>query len=486
MLIPGPTVVVSPLIALQEDQVGSLQAMDAGEAVAVNSTQTERQRLEALQGAGNGELEFLFLAPEQLANPDTRGLLAETRPSLVVVDEAHCISEWGHDFRPDYLRLGALIEGLAEPRPVILALTATASPVVRGQIATRLRMRDPHLTVLSFDRPNLFLEVVTFVDDDAKRQALVERVVAAPRPGIVYVATRRSAEQLAEALGEAGVKAAPYHAGLKSSTRQETQEAFMAGSLEAVVATVAFGLGIDKPDVRFVYHLDVPDSLDSYYQEIGRAGRDGEPAEAVLFFRAEDAGRQRFLGAAPGLEEAEAQAVAAVLGRHSRMSWEELMEATELSAAKLALAVTRLEEEGVLEVGPGGVKRRLHPNRWREAVASAVEGSERHAAFERTRLQMMEGYATTRDCRRGFLLNYFGEAYADPCHQCDNCRAGTTRVEDPGDFPFPLGSTVRHQTWGQGVVHRYEGDVVVVLFPEAGYRTLSLELVSERGLLRQA
>src|SRR4051794_36728949 len=291
MLIDGPTIVVSPLIALQRDQ---MEAVDEGEAATLNSTMPDADREEAIEGVQEGEIEFVLLAPEQLANEDTLAELIEAQPSLFVVDEAHCVSQWGHDFRPDYLRLASAIERLG--RPTVLGLTATAAAPVRDEIVERLGMEDPVLVVRGFDRPNIDLEVRRFHDAEAKTRALAEAVAETAPPGIVYVATQKGSEELAAQLCDRGIRATAYHGGMSAKRRDAAQEAFMApdGDVDVMVATIAFGMGIDKPDVRYVFHHDISESLDAYYQELGRAGRDGEPAQAVLFYRSEDLGRRRF------------------------------------------------------------------------------------------------------------------------------------------------------------------------------------------------
>src|SRR3954452_3419499 len=285
-LTPVCAAVVSPLIALQRDQVDALRERAAGGAAQLNSSVSAAEREQALAELAEDALEFVFLAPEQLARADVLDELAVADVSLFVVDEAHCISEWGHDFRPDYLRLGAVIEALG--RPTVLALTATAAPPVRDEIVQRLGLRDAEVIVRGFDRPNLRFAVEPFHGEHAsarKQRALTDRIAASPPPGIVYVATRREASALADALCERGLRAAAYHAGMRAAERDAVQERFMDGDVDVVAATIAFGMGIDKHDVRWVFHAEVSESPDAYYQEVGRAGRDGDPADSVLFYR---------------------------------------------------------------------------------------------------------------------------------------------------------------------------------------------------------
>jgi len=486
LLSPGATVVVSPLIALQRDQVEDLRERAAGGAAHLNSHISASERERALAELAEDALEFLFLAPEQLANPEVLDELAVAEPSLLVVDEAHCISEWGHDFRPDYLRLGAAAEALG--RPTVLALTATAAPPVRDEIVGRLAMREPEIIIRGFDRPNIRLSVERFHGEggeERKQRALAERIAATEPPGIVYVATRRQAEELAGSLCGDGLRAASYHAGMKSRERDAVQERFMDGDLDVVCATTAFGMGIDKADVRWVFHSEISESLDAYYQEIGRSGRDGAPAEAVLFYRSEDLGLRRFFSGTGHVEVDEiAQVLAAVREHDGPVEPAELQVETELSQTKLTTAVSRLEEAGALEVLPSGelagADGAPEPG---DAIRAAAEAEEKRRSFERSRVDMMRGYAETDGCRRAFVLAYFGEPFEGSCGNCDNCLEGRAAAATPEDVPFEVGSRVCHGQWGEGVVQRYDDDAVVVLFDEVGYKTLALAVVTERSLL---
>jgi ATP-dependent DNA helicase RecQ len=485
LLLPGATVVISPLIALQREQVDDLRERTAG-AAQLNSTVPARQREAALAELAEDALEFVFLAPEQLANAEVLDELAVARPSLVVVDEAHCISEWGHDFRPDYLRLGAAVEALG--RPPVLALTATAAPPVREEIVERLGLRDPLQVIRGFDRPNIRLRVERHHDEDRKLRALRAFVGSADGPGIVYVATRRAAQDLAAGLCEEGVRAASYHAGMRTRARDAAQERFMDDDVDVVVATTAFGMGVDKPNVRWVAHAEISESLDAYYQEVGRAGRDGEPAEAVLFYRAEDLGLRRFF-AGGGVDLAEIGTVwQAVDGAGGAIAPARLQEATALSETKLATAVARLEAAGAVDVLPGGAiapAAGAPPRQAAIEAAAAVEENRR--AIDRSRIDMMRSYAETDTCRRAFVLSYFGEPFTPPCGNCDTCQDGRAlEAAAPADVPFAVGARVAHADWGEGVVQRYDDDAVVVLFDTVGYKTLALAVVVERALLRAA
>jgi ATP-dependent DNA helicase RecQ len=477
-LIDGPTVVVSPLIALQRDQVDGIGGRLGG-AIQVNSSLGVRDRREALDLVQDGGVEFVFVAPEQLANEESFEHLSAARPSIVVIDEAHCISSWGHDFRPDYLRLGDFIDRLG--RPPVLALTATASPPVRRDIIDRLRMRDPLEIVRGFERPNISLAVEAYPDSDEADAALLEMAVETAGSGIVYAATRRRAEELAEELVVRGRAASAYHAGLKASARDEVHHRFLEEDDSIVVATIAFGMGIDAPHVRFVLHADPPESLDAYYQEFGRAGRDGEPAAAVVFYVLADSGRRKFFAGTGELSTQEVESVIAAVATAGRVDVETVSETTGLSTTKLTNALDLLSAVGAVTLEDRTIEPAAGISTDR-AVVEALEIQENRRAFERTRAEMMERYLGTSACRWQTVLAYFGDPTEERCQRCDNCRQGV--AEDVTEQPWPLETRVRHPEFGAGAVIDYDGETVTVLFDEAGYRTLSVPLVLERDLLR--
>ena len=287
------TVIVSPLISLMKDQVDSLLQSSVGGAATLHSGLGPEERWEVERRVRTGEVKMLYVAPERLRSLEFVLALRRAGVGLFVVDEAHCISEWGHNFRPDYLFLPRAVRDLGSPP--VLALTATATPRVRQDILRSLKMREPEVVVTSFNRPNLTYRVLSAAKKDQKLPRILDMIRRSPPPGIVYATTRKECEELADSLRRSGVDAAAYHAGMGSANRADVQERFMTDELSVVVATIAFGMGVDKPNVRFVIHSSVPGSLPAYIQESGRAGRDGDPSECVVLYRGADLGRRKRL-----------------------------------------------------------------------------------------------------------------------------------------------------------------------------------------------
>lgn len=502
-LLPGATVVVSPLIALMKDQVESMHSIGL-DAALVNSTLNASERDDEIGRVVRGEAKLLYLTPERFQNDDFNEQLASIPISLFVVDEAHCISEWGHDFRPAYLGLANVIA--EHGRPTVLALTATATPWVRDEIIERLGMRNPDIVVRGTDRPNLYFEVlrvdreaddfgtlgrILFPSDDANHHAteLGEQLAAAMRgPGIIYTRTTAAAEETAAWLNQRGIRASYYHGQRKQSERDDVQDAFMRGDLRVICATNAFGLGIDKADVRFVIHRDIPASVEAYYQEAGRAGRDGNLARCTLIYRPGDLGKAAFLSANGHPTHDKVARIQDALRDRVNAPLDDVVAASGLGHAPVAEVVGALQRAGLIHVR-GGRATLLVDEFDPESVS--LEAAERRQNYEKSRLEMMRRYAETNECRRVFVLNYFGEDADDArCSHCDNDLVepgnGWVPVEDAEVIPVPfsIGDHVRHDEWGQGVVQRVEDDNLTVLFVDEGFKVLSNELVLERNLLR--
>lgn len=364
----GVTLVVSPLIALMKDQVDGLQRRSIPAAF-INSTLTLDAQRERIGAARRGAYKLLYIAPERFRSRMFTDGLSGMKVSLFAVDEAHCVSEWGHDFRPDYLRLKPAIENLG--RPPVMALTATATPEVRDDISRQLGLRNPRLFVTGFDRKNLFLEVIPTANEEEKfasilsilnelKQKREETKPAEPAPdpsGIIYAATRRNVEKIADALNETGLQAAPYHAGMDDADRQRVQNDFMASRLPLVAATNAFGMGIDKADLRFVIHFDVPGSLEAYYQEIGRAGRDGRHSRCALLWNYADTRTQEFFidSSYPPRETIQDihDALLRLQVEEVLLTHKEIKDLAPLAESEMAVASSLkiLEKAGVLERG---------------------------------------------------------------------------------------------------------------------------------------
>jgi ATP-dependent DNA helicase RecQ len=431
---PDLTVIVSPLIALMRDQCTRLTDLGHPAVMLASGGEPDANR-RALEAIGEGRATICFAAPERFASGAFRAALARRAIALFVVDEAHCVSEWGHDFRPDYLRLASVIAELGHPP--VMACTATATPKVAEEIVARLDLRDPERIRSGFDRPNLSFDVLPFDGEGSvarKRATLVAGVLdPGNRPAVVYCGTRKSTEEIADLLGSEGLKVAAYHAGMAAQARSLRQDAFMAGEADVVVATNAFGMGVDKADVRSVWHWALPSSLEAYYQEAGRAGRDGLPARAVLLASRSDLGRLvRFIREA----EVTTEEVGALVGRLRARAGAE--GAVELDAAddrdRVALAVA--ERAGALRLAPGAGGRiraelsAAQPDHAKVARLCRAATDRRWQSY-----RSIERYASGEGgCRRRQLLDHFGDpSPGAPLGRCCD-------VHDPPDWLPPIGS----------------------------------------------
>jgi len=442
----GITLVVSPLIALMKDQVDALRARGVT-AVALTSAAGAEEQREIIEGIRAGAFTLVYVAPERFRSPRFCEALeaSASRIALVAIDEAHCISEWGHDFRPDYRRLGQVIASLRPPR--LAAFTATATPEVRADIAVQLGMTDHALHVRGFDRPNLYYAVEKAGGAADKAAKLVDLVrMREGGVALVYAATRKNAEAHAQTLKKAGMRARVYHAGLEDNVREKAQDVFMAGKLDVIVATNAFGMGVDKSDIRLVVHADIPRSPEAYYQEAGRGGRDGKPTRCVLLFNHGDIRLQEFLidASYPSAEMLRGlwkllaeRPQLGVVGDDPKMEAGGLRPTDAIverlkphlpgdpSKAAIGSALRILERHGMLSRDQDMVAaRRPAPGQF---APLDVEALARRADSERSKLRTMVEYAYHPRCRRQHVLDYFGdEDWRDRtrrCGACDNCEA---------------------------------------------------------------
>lgn len=431
LFLPRAILVVSPLISLMQDQQNKLTGRNIP-ATNLNSTLTPAEEREAIEGIRHKEPELIYITPERLENPEYMDLLKKTGVSLIVVDEAHCVSQWGHDFRPAFLAIRDAIRILG--KPPVLALTATATPQVIEDILKQLSIEDALVVNHGINRPNLLFEVVRTVNEEEKFERLVDIIRQTTfGPGIVYVPTVRQANDLFDRLLQRGLRVGRYHGKMKAKDREQSQEAFMNDEYPFIVATKAFGLGIDKPNLRVVVHYAFPDSLESYVQEAGRAGRDGKPARATLFYRLEDRRVQSyFLGGKYPHQDESLRVYHAI----SRLSMEAnnqtgvtmaaVIERTGLHKNRVKVIVALLEALGIVERGRRLKKRRDFADD--AEFRTFVEEYEQRHADDQDRLETMMRYGQTTMCRVRYLTQYFGQKQSTDCGHCDNCQSGLTNL----------------------------------------------------------
>ena len=433
--LSGPTLVVSPLLALIEDQVGKMKAASVPVA-RIDSTRTAKERAADLEAVREGKIKLVLITPESVCSPAVQESLDGVKFSLFCVDEVHCVSQWGHDFRPSYLGLRRAAEVLG--RPPILGLTATATPAIAEDVLVQLGMKDAHVCRVSFHRPNLAFDVRKVGGEADKLRILGKLIQRLRRPGIIYCATVRAVDDLYVALRHGKIPVERYNGKMTGDEREKAQASFMSSGRKVVmIATNAFGLGVDKPDIRYIIHYQMPGSPESYVQEAGRAGRDGKPARCVLLFQPDDIAIQEHF-----LKEAHPTKTQARLVAEGLYAWSD--EGKEVSVRDLALSMALPERRvrvvlSVLEAM--GVAKEVRAARWagveprptREAIDKAASVFEARRISDRRRLAELLKYMNLQSCRVQMLHTYFGEDPGQPCGLCDACAGLDSEVFDPGD-----------------------------------------------------
>ena len=483
LLLPGTTIVVSPLIALMKDQLEKLDELGL-EARQLNSTLTTSEHREAMEHIEGRRSQFVLATPERMADAEFLDTLSRHPIDFLVIDEAHCISQWGHDFRPAYLQLRDAIEVLGYPP--VLALTATATQEVIDDIRRQLGVRHLRLVNTGVFRPNLRFEVRRTVNDAAKRAALLSVLTETPGTGIVYTSTVRQAEDLSEFLTGAGLPAAKYHGRMRAKARTESQDRFMAGGVRAMVATNAFGMGVDKPDIRFIVHYSMPASIEAYYQEAGRSGRDEEPARCVLLYQLEDRRTHLLLmaGKYPTFDTVLATytAVQRLSSPGAAIGFSSICEAAAtVPRRKMRVLLCLLKELKIVHELRGARFTLLQPHLDEPRLEAIAREYEERTKADREKLERMMLFAQSTQCRWALLMQYFSiEPEWERCGTCDNCVAPpATEPLEPSEPvrlataaarradstpPLEIGAMVHTRRYGPGQVREVAGDTVLVAF----------------------
>jgi ATP-dependent DNA helicase RecQ len=505
VLLPGRTLVVSPLIALMKDQCESLQALGVA-AVQLNSALGGEESRAAERAVADGSAKIVMTTPERLADPAFMELLAGTPVSLLVVDEAHCISQWGHDFRPAFLEIGPAIAKLGGP--VVLALTATATDDVARDIGEQLRIGAADIVNTGSYRPNLDLRVEQVAREADKLQRAVALVQASRGPGLVYTATIKAAQQVHEALLAAGEAAGLYHGRLPAAERHAAQEAFMSGEHRVMVATNAFGLGIDKPDIRFVLHYQMPAGLEAYYQEAGRAGRDGERSVCTLLFLRRDKAVQQFFlaGRYPTEDDAHAIYLALQEPAPGGAAWTLPLLQGRLARprGKLQVALGQLRRHKIVGQSADGELKVQRHGLDADALDAIMAAYRDKRGQDREGLERMVFYAQTGQCRWRVLLDHLeGGAPFERCEHCDNCRRIAaheavlehlaSQPPEPESEPhheepahFARGDIVQVKRYGRGIVDQASALQVTVAFADGTRRVFQPDYVAHERRARRA